>query len=73
MKGPRASLPRHAIRAVEQLRADIGIPLRLRDIGVKEDMLSGFAAKDGKVLWTMPTFKGDSYDIAPTPIASHCG
>ena len=33
------------IEAIEQLRADIGIPLRLRDIGVKEDMLPGFAAK----------------------------
>ena len=33
------------IRAIEQLRADIGIPLRLRDIGVKEEMLPGFAAK----------------------------
>jgi alcohol dehydrogenase class IV len=31
--------------AIEQLRADIGIPLRLRDIGVTEDMLPGFAAK----------------------------
>ncbi len=34
-----------ALRAVEQLRADIGIPLRLRDIGVTEEMLPGFAAK----------------------------
>ena len=33
------------IAEVEQLRADIGIPLRLRDIGVTEDMLPGFAAK----------------------------
>jgi alcohol dehydrogenase class IV len=33
------------IRAIEQLRADIGIPLRLRDIGVKEEMLAGFAEK----------------------------
>jgi outer membrane protein assembly factor BamB len=30
--------------------------------------VSGFAAKGGKVLWTMPTFKGDSYHISPTPI-----
>ncbi len=35
----------NAISAVERLRADIGIPLRLRDIGVTEDMLPGFAAK----------------------------
>jgi alcohol dehydrogenase class IV len=34
-----------AIKAVEDLRADIGIPLRLRDIGVKEDMLATFAEK----------------------------
>jgi len=33
------------IREVEQLRKDIGIPTRLRDIGVTEDMLPGFAAK----------------------------
>jgi alcohol dehydrogenase class IV len=34
-----------AIREIEQLRRDIGIPTRLRDIGVTEDMLPGFAAK----------------------------
>jgi alcohol dehydrogenase class IV len=34
-----------AIRMVESLRRDIGIPTRLRDIGVTEDMLPGFAAK----------------------------
>lgn len=34
-----------AIAAVEKLRHDIGIPTRLRDIGVTEDMLPGFAAK----------------------------
>jgi alcohol dehydrogenase class IV len=34
-----------AIDTVIRLRADIGIPLRLRDIGVTEDMLPGFAAK----------------------------
>ncbi|QJW92806.1 iron-containing alcohol dehydrogenase [Frigoriglobus tundricola] len=34
-----------AIAGIEQLRKDIGIPLRLRDIGVTEDMLPGFAAK----------------------------
>jgi alcohol dehydrogenase class IV len=33
------------IREVKQLRADIGIPTRLRDIGVTEDMLPGFAEK----------------------------
>ena len=34
-----------SIEAVEQLRAKIGIPARLRDIGVSEDQLPGFAEK----------------------------
>jgi alcohol dehydrogenase class IV len=34
-----------AIAAVEQLRKDIGIPLRLRDIGVTESQLRPFAEK----------------------------
>jgi alcohol dehydrogenase len=34
-----------AIVAVEQLRRDIGIPLRLRDIGVKEEQLRSLAEK----------------------------
>ncbi|HEY8504139.1 MAG TPA: iron-containing alcohol dehydrogenase, partial [Gemmataceae bacterium] len=34
-----------AIRAVERLRADIGIPDRLRELGVKEEQLHGFAEK----------------------------
>jgi alcohol dehydrogenase class IV len=34
-----------AIQAVEQLRADIGIPLRLRDLGVTEPQLRPFAEK----------------------------
>jgi alcohol dehydrogenase class IV len=33
------------IRAIEQLRIDIGVPSRLRDIHVTEAMLPGFAAK----------------------------
>jgi alcohol dehydrogenase class IV len=33
------------IREVERLRADTGIPTRLRDIGVTEDMLPDFAEK----------------------------
>jgi len=40
-----SSNPEAAIREIEQLRKDIGIPTRLRDIGVKEEMLPGFAAK----------------------------
>ncbi|HET6572316.1 MAG TPA: iron-containing alcohol dehydrogenase [Fimbriiglobus sp.] len=34
-----------AVEVVERLRADIGIPTRLRDIGVTEDMLPAFAEK----------------------------
>lgn len=34
-----------AITAVESLREDIGIPTRLRDLGVTEEMLPGFAEK----------------------------
>jgi len=34
-----------AIQAVVKLRADIGIPLRLRDLGVQEAQLPGFAEK----------------------------
>jgi alcohol dehydrogenase class IV len=34
-----------AIREIEQLRRDTGIPTRLRDIGVTQDMLPGFATK----------------------------
>jgi len=34
-----------AITEVERLRIDIGIPTRLRDIGVTEEMLPGFATK----------------------------
>src|SRR5262245_31243483 len=34
-----------AIAAVERIRAAIGIPQRLRDLGVKQDQLCGFAEK----------------------------
>ena len=34
-----------AIAGIERLREDIGIPLRLRDLGVTEAMLPGFAKK----------------------------
>jgi alcohol dehydrogenase class IV len=37
--------PENAVTAVEKLRADIGIPLRLRDLGVKETQLRPFAEK----------------------------
>jgi alcohol dehydrogenase class IV len=35
----------HAVRAVERLRDDIGVPRRLRDLGVTEDQLRPFAEK----------------------------
>ena len=38
-------LAEQAIDTIEQLRAKIGIPTRLRDIGVTRDMLPGFAEK----------------------------
>jgi alcohol dehydrogenase class IV len=34
-----------AIAAVEQLRRDIGIPTRIRDLGGREEQLPEFAAK----------------------------
>jgi 1,3-propanediol dehydrogenase len=34
-----------AIQAVESLRKDIGIPQRLRDLGVKQEQLRPFAEK----------------------------
>ena len=34
-----------AISAVEKLRADIGIPTRMRELGVTEAQLAGFAEK----------------------------
>ncbi|MBN9119208.1 MAG: iron-containing alcohol dehydrogenase [Planctomycetes bacterium] len=58
-----------ALRAIEQLRADIGIPLRLRDIGVKEEMLPVFAAKAFaikrlmRVNPRMPQSEGEILDI----------
>jgi alcohol dehydrogenase class IV len=40
-----AAAAERAIAAVDRLRADIGIPLRLRDIGVRQDQLRPFAEK----------------------------
>jgi alcohol dehydrogenase class IV len=57
-----------AVAAVEQLRSDVGIPQRLRDIGVTEDQLPGFAQKAFAVKRLMnvnprqPT-EGDLLDI----------
>jgi alcohol dehydrogenase len=34
-----------AINRIEKLRAEIGIPLCLRDLGVKREQLPGFAKK----------------------------
>src|SRR5205823_13697404 len=61
-----------AIRQVEQLRRDIGIPTRLRDLGVTEDMLPGFAAKAFsikrlmRVNPRMPQNEGEILDIYRT-------
>jgi alcohol dehydrogenase len=40
-----AAAAEKGIQAVERLRADIGIPLRLRDLGVKQEQLRPFAEK----------------------------
>jgi alcohol dehydrogenase class IV len=40
-----AAAAERAIQAVERLRTDIGIPGRLRDLGVKDHQLSEFAEK----------------------------
>jgi alcohol dehydrogenase class IV len=40
-----AQAAERAVAAVERLRADIGIPQRLRDIGVREEQLRPFAEK----------------------------
>jgi alcohol dehydrogenase class IV len=40
-----AQAAERAVRAVERLRADIGIPSRLRDLGVKEEQLRSLAEK----------------------------
>ncbi|HXD86611.1 MAG TPA: iron-containing alcohol dehydrogenase [Urbifossiella sp.] len=58
-----------AIREVERLREAIGIPLRLRDIGVKEAMLPSFADKAFaikrlmRVNARMPQNEGEILDI----------
>jgi alcohol dehydrogenase class IV len=58
-----------AIREVERLREAIGIPLRLRDIGVKEEMLPSFADKAFaikrlmRVNARMPQNEGEILDI----------
>ena len=44
MLGETAS-PENAVAAVEKLRSDIGIPQRLRDIGVKQEQLRPMAEK----------------------------
>jgi alcohol dehydrogenase class IV len=43
--GEEVAQAMRAIDIVAKLREDIGIPTRLRDIGVTEDMLPGFAEK----------------------------
>jgi alcohol dehydrogenase class IV len=58
-----------AIETVSLLRYDIGVPTRLRDVGVTEDMLPGFAAKAFaikrlmRVNPRMPQNEGEILDI----------
>lgn len=42
---PEAQAAERAVVAVEKLRADIGVPTRLRDLGVREEQLRSFADK----------------------------
>jgi alcohol dehydrogenase class IV len=54
------------IVAVEKLRKDIGIPTRLRELGVTEDMLPGFAEKAFAIQRLMrvnPRFPKDAAEI----------
>jgi alcohol dehydrogenase class IV len=51
------TLAERAIACVEQLKRDIGIPERIRDIGGREDQLLGFAEKAfgiKRLLWVNP-------------------
>ena len=45
MVSPDDSAVELAAAAVEKLNADIGIPLRLRDVGIQETQLSAMADK----------------------------
>jgi alcohol dehydrogenase class IV len=38
-----------AVEAVDRLRADVGVPGRLRDVGAREDQLRGFAEKSAGI------------------------
>ena len=42
---PDKSAAERAIAAVEKLRKDVGIPLRLRDLGVRPEQLPAFAER----------------------------
>ncbi len=42
---PEMEAAERAVAAVEQLKQDIGIPLRIRDLGAREDQLPEFAKK----------------------------
>jgi alcohol dehydrogenase class IV len=43
--GDDQAIAERVIEEIAELRKTIGVPTRLRDIGVSEDMLPGFAAK----------------------------
>lgn len=45
LSGTDASLAAQAVQAVEELRSAIGVPSRLRELGVTDAMLPGFAEK----------------------------
>jgi len=54
------------IAAIEQLKRDIGIPMRLRDLGVTEAMLPGFAEKAfaiGRLMRVNPRFPANAEEI----------
>ena len=51
------SMAERAITSIEQLKRDIGIPERIRDIGGSEDQLPSFAEKAfaiKRLLWVNP-------------------
>jgi alcohol dehydrogenase class IV len=44
-----AAAAERAIAAVDRLRANIGVPARLRDLGVTQEMLPAFAEKAASI------------------------
>jgi len=52
-----------AVEAVERLKADIGIPMRLRDIGVKRENLKDYAARAASIQRILR--------VNPRPVSAH--